>query len=811
MGPCSLALCHRPRPSVILVPCVCTSDVFQPPMESFHLQHPERLWMAALWLGLIVILLLWGYVKSPLTGWRRLAAAGCKALAAILLAACLLDPVRVTETPKKGANELVILADNSASLAIAEKPGDKTRGEQLRAALSGQGKDWAPWLEKLRSTFRVRLQSVDERVHGISDATELNFGGRQSAIASAVKAARDRAGSSVAAVVVLSDGNATDAAEWNVAPNDTSAPVFSVLAGEVAPERDLSLAEVSALQTTFEDSPVSITAKVTHTGFAGVEVAVRVLDEAGKVLTTEKHKLDAQQPQHVFRLRLAVAKPGVSIFKVVVGEVSEDKGKTEATLANNERYLAVDRGAGPYRVLYIAGRPNWDFKFLRRAIALDPEVQMPSLIRIAKREPKFDFRGRSGETSNPLFRGFAGEQQTDAQRYDQPVLTRFGMKDKEELVDGFPKNAETLMSEYRAIIIDDLEAEFFTQEQMNLIERFVSQRGGSLLMLGGVESFGAGGYDNTPVGRMLPVYLDKRGTSEHVQDAKFDITREGWLEPWTRLRSEQDQDEQRLAQMPAFWAVNQSTSIKPGATILASVTDAKQRRFPALVMQRYGTGRTVALTIGDLWRWGMKDAGQHADMDKAWRQLLRWMVLDVPDRIELQAKLSQAGGQSLAQVAVRVHDAAFRPQDDASVQVEVQSPGEKPAFLFAEPSLKEPGLFDAEHYPRAAGGYRVKATVKDGAGKVLGEKSTGFALNPLADEMTLMAPNRAFMERLASDSGGQFLALKDVAKLADILPGLEMPQMERKSQPLWHSPWWMIAVLALLVAEWALRRSVGVI
>lgn len=780
-------------------------------METLHLQHPERLWMAGLWLGLILFLLLWGYFKSPLSAGRRLAAMACKALAALLLAACLLDPVRVTETPKKGANEVVILADNSASLAIAEKPGGKTRAQELGAALAGNDKEWAPWMEKLRETFRVRLQSVDERMHGISDATELGFDGRQSAIASAVKAARDRAGAAIAAVVVLSDGNATDADEWEVPEKDQGAPVFSVLTGESAPERDLSLAEVTALQTTFEDSPVSITAKVVHTGFGGKEVVVKVLDEAGKVLATENHKMDARQPQHVFRLKVAVAKPGVSLFKVTVGPVKEEKELAEATLANNERFIAVDRGTGPYRVLYVAGRPNWEYKFLRRAMSLDTEVQLPSIIRIARREPKFDFRGRSGETSNPLFRGFAGQQQTDAQRYDQPVLTRFGMKDKDELADGFPKNAETLMSEYRAIILDDLEADFFTQEQMNLIERFVSQRGGSLLMLGGAESFATGGYDNTPVGRMLPVYLDRLGTSDHVDDARFSITREGWLEPWMRLRAEQEQDEQRLVQMPAFWSINQSTSIKPGATVMASVTDAKQRRFPALVAQRYGSGRSVALTVGDFWRWGMKDAEQHADMDKAWRQLLRWLVVDVPDRIELNAKLSQNGGQALAQMTVRVHDAAFRPQDDASVEVEVQAPGEKPVTLFAEPSLKEPGLFEAEHYPRTAGGYRVKATVKDGAGKMLGEKSTGFALNPLADEMAVLTPNRVFMERLAGDTGGQFLPLKDVAKLAEILPHLEMPEVERKAAPLWHSPWWLLAILGLLVAEWSLRRSSGVI
>ena len=39
----------------------------------------------------------------------------------------------------------------------------------------------------------------------------------------------------------------------------------------------------------------------------------------------------------------------------------------EATLANNQKLAAVDRPGGPYRVLYVSGRPNWEFKFLRRA------------------------------------------------------------------------------------------------------------------------------------------------------------------------------------------------------------------------------------------------------------------------------------------------------------------------------------------------------------------------------------------------------------------------------------------------------------
>ena len=787
--------------------------------SSITFLHPERLWLAGLWLAVLLVVLLVGYRNLALRGWRKGAALGCKTLLALLLAVCVLDPVQLTETVKQGANEVIVLVDNSASLNMAEMPGSPTRGEVLKAALAPDGKAWPAWMEELRKTFRVRLQSVDERVRAIGDASALDFTGGQSSLASAVMTARDRRASSVAAVVLISDGNATDVAAWTAAAKDQAAPVFPVQVGEASPGVDLSLAELSSQQTTFEDSPVSITAKVTQSGFEGKEVALCVLDAEGKTLITEKHRFAAGSKSHVFRPRLAVAKPGVSFFQIIAIAAEHlpllkqsaewQKVAGEATLVNNTRTLAVDRGAGPYRILYVGGRPNWDHKFLRRAMALDPEVQLPSIIRLARREPKFEFKARDGESSNPLFRGFSADQQSEAQRYDQPVLTRLGTKDKEELVDGFPKTPELLMSEYRAIILDDLEAEFFTQEQMNLIERFVSKRGGSLLMLGGMESYQPGGYENTLVGRMLPVYLDKLGATSAVEDGKFSLTREGWLEPWTRLRTEQVEDEQRLAAMPSFWSVNQSTSIKPGATVLATVTDAQQRQFPALVMQRYGTGRVLSLMVGDVWRWGMKDAEQHADMDKSWRQLLRWLVTDVPDRIELSHELSLISGQHMAKLAVRVHDAAFRMQDDASVQIEVQAPNEKPVTVFAEPSLKEPGLFEAEDYPRAAGGYRMKVTVKDSEGKVIGEKTTGFALNPMAEEMASLAPNTAFLQRLAQETGGQVLALKDAAKLADLLPKLEVPQMDRRSQPLWHNGWWLLAMVLLLAGEWTLRRAGG--
>ena len=198
-------------------------------MSHLQLQHPERLWMAALWLSLLFGMLLRGYANSPLRGWRRALAMSCKTLVGLLLALCLLDPVSVTETPRKGANEIIVLADNSASLAIAETAKSKPRCDSLREALTGPQNGWPKWLDDLRGTFRVRLRAVDQRTRGIDNAAALDFKGQQSQLSNALIAARDRRSAPVAAVVLLSDGNATDAEAWK---NESGgAPIFPVLVG----------------------------------------------------------------------------------------------------------------------------------------------------------------------------------------------------------------------------------------------------------------------------------------------------------------------------------------------------------------------------------------------------------------------------------------------------------------------------------------------------------------------------------------------------------------------------------------------------
>ena len=229
----------------------------------------------------------------------------------------------------------------------------------------------------------------------------------------------------MAGVLLLTDGNATDLRAGAMPDLAGLPPIYPVVIGRREPARDLAVQQVNVSQTAFEDAPVSIQAEVAAAGYRGEAVTVQVKDRTGKVVQEQTLEPRKDSDTLAFRFQLKPEQKGLSFYEVSVGpKAAAAGGAEEATLLNNRRVVTVNRGQGPYRILYVAGRPNWEYKFLNRAVESDDQVQLVGLIRVAKREPKFDFRGRAGETSNPLFRGFGNQAAEEVQRYDQPVLVR---------------------------------------------------------------------------------------------------------------------------------------------------------------------------------------------------------------------------------------------------------------------------------------------------------------------------------------------------------------------------------------------------
>lgn len=773
---------------------------------SFFLAGREWLWPGACAAAVALLLVSWSYVRTAAPPGLRLGCAALKILGIAGLLACLLEPMWSSQRAKPGANLLAIVADNSASMGLLGGSGDESRGAELRRVISGERNLWRT---QLAENFEVRGYLADSHLRATHDFHELAFDGRSSALGKSLQQVADRhKGQPLAGIILLTDGVAADLEMMDLSGLP---PVYPVLFGGNDAPRDLAIASTGVTQASFEDAPVTVQAEVAALGCPSEEIvaelfAVDAAKPDAKAVAEQKLLVPPDRQKVTVRFQFRPEKTGVLFYRVRVR--AAQSSFTEATLANNETIVTVDRGTGPHRVLYVGGRPNWEYKFLQRAVAADDQTQLVGLIRIARREARFEFRGRAGESSNPLFRGFGNQSKEEIERYDRPVLRVLNAQDELELRDGFPKLAEELFK-YRAVILDDLEAQFFTADQMVLLQKFVSERGGALLMLGGADSFAAGQFDRTPIGEMLPVYLkNQEPIPPREAQWRLSLTREGWLQHWVRLRMNEADEKKRLAEVPAFDVLNRARGVKPAAMVLATVTDGREE-CPALVTQRFGRGRTAALLIGDLWQSGLGDEARQKDLGKAWRQIVRWLVADVPDALELRAE-PESGGENV-RLQARVRDAKFQPLDNAAVALKVQplAAGAEPVTLTAEPASDEPGLYEATFVPRESGAYRVEAAVANENGAAIGTAQAGWSTDLEAGEFRSLVVNRALMETVARKTGGQLLSPDQLGAFAREFPAKRVPITETWTQPLWHTPFVFLFALSCFVAEWGIRRWKG--
>jgi uncharacterized membrane protein len=785
------------------------------PLGTITIPVSGWVWLAAALLPVALGLLVWSYRRATQLTTLHGVAFCLKVAGLLILAMCLIEPLWSGRQAKSGANLFVVVADNSSGMSVRDEGAAQNRGEILQAALEAGQTDW---LATLSENFQVRQYAFDSRLRRVPDFAEMAFDGKATAMGMTLRTLGERyRGQPLAGVLLMTDGNATDMGE-QLSELPGLPPVYPVVIGRAQAPRDIALTNVSVSQTSFEDAPVTVQATVVAAGYAGRTISVRLREDSGKPIDDQQWSVHKNDDRQVFRFRVRPDRTGVLFYRLHAAEMAEDSpagdstALPEATPANNERTIVVDRGQGPYRILYVTGRPNWEYKFLQRAVSDDEQVQLVGLIRVARREPKYDWRGRTGEQSNPLYRGFDSTDEDETEQYDQPVFVRLNTRDETELLDGFHKTKEDLFG-YHAVILDDTDAEFFSHDQMDLLRLFVTERGGGFVMLGGKESFQGGDFERTPVGSILPVYLDPGPADSPVAPRRWHLTREGWLQPWTRLRDNEADERQRLMEMPEFRVLNRTRLVKPGARIIATLGDDPGQQMPALVAQRLGRGRVAALTIGDIWRWGLSQPESRDDMNKFWRQTLRWLIADVPERVSLRAVARSAEAHQPTLFQVRAHDKRFGPVENAAVAITVREPGGQEVRLTTEPSDAESGLFEATYVPRQSGGYLAQATVTSHEGAELGEAAGGWAADLEAREFQSVQTNRPLLERIARQTGGRLVELDQLGDFARRLPHRDVPITEAWTKPLWDLPGVLPAVFALVlisfIVEWALRRKKG--
>ncbi len=287
--------------------------------------------------------------------------------------------------------------------------------------------------------------------------------------------------------------------------------------------------------------------------------------------------------------------------------------------------------------------------------------------------------------------------------------------------------------------------------------------------------------------------------------------------PWARRGADEAEERERMATVEGYSVVNWVGGVKPGASTVFGLRALDGELYPALVSQRYGRGRSLALMVGDLWRWGLRDKEFMGQMGRAWRQWVRWLVSDVPRRAELVVQADPGEGSGVLLRAV-VRDAAFEPVDDAVVEFEVESViwgGETNSESLAvmrlrgEPSGEESGVYETSMVPPRSGAYRVTGRVVNSAGAEIHRVGAGWVADLGVEEFRSLEPDFEAMERLASMTGGRMVEASGLESFARGLATVEAPVMETWTRPAWHTPWLFALGLGFFVAEWWIRRWKG--
>ncbi|MDQ8204024.1 glutamine amidotransferase [Pelagicoccus sp. SDUM812003] len=773
-------------------------------------------WILVAILAAALIFLSWRSWRG--SSQRSAAAIALRSAGILLLALALLNPQRVFERPIQGQNIIALLADDSLGMRIKD-PGELLdRGERMRQALHGRS---SGWLTDLEEDYQVRSYRFSKSLQRISSYDSLAFEGQSSKISSALSSVQQRLDERpLAAIALLTDGNATDQPLSDSQLAELP-PIFPVLIGEATSVPDLSIQRAELNVSAFGDAPLSLEAKFRLQGLGPSKVKTTLSQitptTMRRDLPIEERTLtfEDEQQEMIQRSQWQGSGGGMQFFELRAELATEDGLATpsEATLTNNRRLLVADRGKDRYRLLYVTGRPNWEYKFMNRALSEDPQLEMVGLLRVASKEPQFEFKGRAGENSNSLYRGFGREDENE--RYDEAVLIRMNTRDKDELFGGFPNTAQELF-EYDALLLDDIEADFFTFNQLALIRDFVRQRGGGLMMLGGVNSYEDGGYHDSPLAQLLPYYPTPSASDETTdRQVAWDLTRDGWVEPWMRIHDLETVEQQRISQMPLLRVYNVFGKPKPGSRQLAVLEEADGMERPALLVRNFGSGRVASLAVGDLWRWGMQDAASQADLAQFWRQVSRWLVKDNLSRFSLSATVSESGETSLRARALdpeflplrssralatvtRIASASDRSQtSETLLQVDMATVSDSPGQF----TLDLPALED--------GIYHASVEVLDGSGAILGEAETGWALDALSAEFASLSPNRNYLERIARATGGEVLELSELPELGAQIRSQPAPATETLLKPIWHNNLFYLAALAAFLGEWLMRRKRG--
>jgi len=710
----------------------------------------------------------------------------------------LLDPVRRSEFRQPDREAVAIgLVDCSRSMSLDEPQSRLDRVRQVIQELPDPVQSQQAGLTLFR---------FGERLAAAPDLTQLAPVEDASRLSDALEKlpgmfTRD----APKAIVVFSDGAATDAA----ALSETAAgyqrlgiPIYAFGVGDEHVRGDVAIQDLVVPRRVDAHSKVSIRGVVRSEGFEGERVVLQIAPPqspdgmaSAPVATLPLTLTSGEQP---FELVVEANPDG----KELVLEAPPLEG--EATTRNNRAPFQLGAKGRKIRVLYMEGTTGAEYQWLQNALLEDPEIECTSLV-------------------------------VDQQYVERPRMMRV-----DDAYRGFPATREELLR-YDVVICSDISLGAFTKEQLDWTVELVAERGGGFAMVGGITSFGAGGWDQTVWDQLIPVDMSGGALGQGFLYHTFhvDVPSDAENHPIWRIVPDADENRRVLMMMPPFHGTCYIERLKPAAKMIGvSATPIPGVGvMPVFAVESYGRGRTFAFASDTTVDWGRDfesrwgEDGDNRYFRRFWRNVVRWLAensINGEQRLHIETdRQIYRPGQPI-ELSVVAFDEGLAETTAYDLTAHVRVPGNEPA------DGNSPAAVDAltPLAPATNGrGYsgQLAAAWKPSQGDGSQQELNGLAVreveviasqtgkevargrvavNLLADSPELRFPKSTpeTLARLADATGGK--VLNSSAALQELLASLPETRGESiiTQTPLWDRTLLFLFLLALLATEWILRR-----
>ncbi len=727
--------------------------------------------LAAALLAAVVLVAFSGYFRF-LRRWRKRSAwimASFRAAAVLVAALLLLGPAlgRIRVSSEKA--RVAVLLDTSQSMAFSDEKAGATRLEEAKRILF---QDPAGLAGALEQRFELDLYCFGETTRRLdpNDPPHLEALDARTDLGGALGSIIARYDTEhLAALLLLTDGRengetlARDLAERGTPPIHVVGLGFPEGSPRALPDAvvDRLVSDAKVLQG--DRLEIIVEGKVAPPAN---------LDALRVELLVDGHSVETQTvPLPAPGIRKSGEVPFRLAFSWKAGPAGpRDIGafiqpfEGEKFIANNRLNRLVEVSAKRIELLIYESRPRWEYKFLRKSLAMDPNIRLTSLVRTGP--------------GHYLKQG------------ESPV----------DLSQGLSESIEVL-GRFDCILLGVVLEEDFGPRVIESLRRYVEEGVGGLILLAGTRSLGVGGLFGTPLERALPVHLTPDPV---VRTGRFPlrIPASGAAHPILKDFQAPIGPGRSALHVETLY---ETGPLKPGGQVLAAADVGAGSSRPLLVVQRYGEGKCAVVLTDATWKWAMDLSAKYVGEGphpRFWGRLVRW----VSGREEIEDETQEEGLVLLERTHLTPGDRTtlIVANKTAGIKGSIEDEkGERKPLVFKETA----GGSEAEISPATGGFHRIRIEDKDGS--ILGTVKVYVDRDTRETEKTTQ--DRALLRRLAAATAGAYYTPAETGRIPSAVLDKAPSFTERKEWRLEDGPWAFLAIVLLLGFEWVLRRRAGTV